>query len=178
MVRLAVMTLGEVCVWGGLVVAWLMLDADEDFSYSLSITLLMASSVCLALGNCLNYGQLKALPQEICTFYSCGLATSQAVSIGALFVFLNYGVESIKYFLPLALLIPAKFICQDWFGEVMKTHAHYDNIYKLRKDEDKDNDKDALHQQKTGKKYDLYQVITSYQAAIEKQSAGDIAKRL
>ena len=83
------------------------------------------------------------------------------MAIGALFVFLNFGVDSIKYFLPLALLIPAKFICQDWFGEVMKTHAHYDNIYKLRKDEDKDHGESAV-QRATSNKYDLHKVITSY----------------
>ena len=59
MLRLAVITVGEVAVWGGLVLVWMFLDTEEDFCYSLSITLLMASSVCLALGNCLNYGQLK-----------------------------------------------------------------------------------------------------------------------
>ena len=81
-----------------------------DLCYSYSTFLLMLSSITLALGNCLNYGAMKSLPQELCTSYSCGLASSQALTILAIYVFLFFEVATIKYFLPLALLTPLKFM--------------------------------------------------------------------
>ena len=124
----------ELIAW--LLVFWAFIDHQQgrtEQSYTLASVACLISKMAVSFGNCINYGTLKALPNEMVQIYGCGLATSSTVNILCLFVLTHYGIEQLWYFLPLVGLAYVKQVFHKWFRTQMLEHSEHLNIYRLRR---------------------------------------------
>ena len=68
--------------------------------------------------------------------YCIGIACANFVGIFSLALMQNYGIDWIKAFMPLSLLVYVKFLCEDWLYQAHLEHKQHENIFKLRRLDD------------------------------------------
>ena len=126
----------ELIAWALLIKSYLSLsEKNTKDSFNDALVVCLVSRLASGMGECVNYGNLKALPSELCKAIGCGRATSNIVQICGFVVMTKYGVQTLIYFLPLGAHCFLKLYYLRWFRSRILDHQHFDNVYRMRRRE-------------------------------------------